>query len=70
MVGAASGLGGKQKIEHKQVITKSERQVRAYPMLVLGTNDLEKPVTKIHFENSGDADLWNNRIEVALARLR
>lgn len=68
MVGAASGLGGKHKIEHKKVTTYEERQERAPAMLVLGVNDIENPLVKIHFEADGEADTWRHRIDMARQR--
>lgn len=68
VVGAASGVGGKTKVEHKQVQRSETIKVKGPSKLVLGVQDLATPVLRIEFEPSSLSNDWWYRIQSARSR--
>jgi hypothetical protein len=66
VVGAASGVGGKQEIKHVQTPISREVTSKGPLEVVLRLNDMQKPMLRLRGETNAKTEEWFHRINLIL----
>lgn len=68
IVGQASGLSGKSKIEHVETKRSETILVKGHPSLVIDVDDIARPMRCLVFDTEQQTKEWSSRLSTAFNR--